>query len=131
MYTDTVKELAGYPVQNSPSGSFLFRGGSVGRGGLVYDIVRRGMPQKDTLDNLRTPVCFRILSTSFTSVSIFSVWCYSSVSISMVVSLVTIIPPTPCVITEPGRVKKELSWQESICTTVTIYLKQLITYMWV
>ncbi len=26
----------------------------------------------------------RILSTSFTSVSIFSVWCYSSVSISMV-----------------------------------------------
>jgi hypothetical protein len=23
MYTDTVKELPGYPVQNSPSGSFL------------------------------------------------------------------------------------------------------------
>jgi hypothetical protein len=43
----------------------------------------KGMPQKDTLDNLRTPVCFRIPSTSFTSVSIFSVWCYSSVSISM------------------------------------------------
>jgi hypothetical protein len=37
------------------------------------------MPQKDTLDNLRTPVCFRIPSSSFTSVSIFSVWCYSSV----------------------------------------------------
>ncbi len=29
----------------------------------------------------------RILSTSFTSVSIFSVWCYSSVSISMVVTI--------------------------------------------
>jgi hypothetical protein len=39
----------------------------------------KGMPQKDTLDNLRTPVCFRIPSSSFTSVSIFSVWCYSSV----------------------------------------------------
>jgi hypothetical protein len=46
----------------------------------------KGMPQKDTLDNLRTPVCFRILSTSFTSVSIFSVWCYSSVSISMILT---------------------------------------------
>ncbi len=29
----------------------------------------KGMPQKDTLDNLRTPVCFRILSSSFTSIS--------------------------------------------------------------
>ena len=46
----------------------------------------KGMPQKDTLDNLRTPVCFRILSMSFTSVSIFSVWCYSSVSISMILT---------------------------------------------
>ncbi len=44
----------------------------------------KGMPQKDTLDNLRTPVCFRILSPSFTSVSIFSVSCYSIVSISAV-----------------------------------------------
>ncbi len=43
----------------------------------------KGMPQKDTLDNLRTPVCFRILSSSFTSVSIFSFCCYSRVSISM------------------------------------------------
>ncbi len=41
------------------------------------------MPQKDTLDNLRTPVCFRILSSSFTSVSIFSLSCYSIVSISV------------------------------------------------
>ncbi len=46
MYTDTVKELPGYPVQNSPSWSFLFWGGSVGRGGLVYDIVRRGCPRR-------------------------------------------------------------------------------------
>jgi hypothetical protein len=33
---------------------------------------------------LRTPVCFRILSLSLISVSIFSVWCYSCVSISVV-----------------------------------------------
>jgi hypothetical protein len=39
MYTDTVEELPGYPVQNSPAGSFLFGGGPVGRGGIVYDIV--------------------------------------------------------------------------------------------
>jgi hypothetical protein len=39
MYTDTVQELPGYPVQNCPSGSFLFRGGAVGSGGIVYDIV--------------------------------------------------------------------------------------------
>jgi hypothetical protein len=41
------------------------------------------MPQKDTLDNLRTPICFRILTSSFTSVSIFSLSCYSIVSISV------------------------------------------------
>jgi len=35
-------------------------------------------------DNLRTPVCFRILSSSLTCVSIFSVCCYSIVSISVV-----------------------------------------------
>jgi hypothetical protein len=44
------------------------------------------MPQKDTLDNLRTPVCFRILSSSLTSVSIFSLSCYSIVSISVIYS---------------------------------------------
>jgi hypothetical protein len=64
------------------------RGGGGGgwkwRGGIWY--YENGMPQKDALDNLRTPVCFRILSTSFTSVSIFSVWCYSSVSISMILT---------------------------------------------
>jgi hypothetical protein len=32
MYTDAVEELPVYPVQNSPSGSFLFYGGSVGTG---------------------------------------------------------------------------------------------------
>jgi hypothetical protein len=45
------------------------------------------MPQKDTLDNLRTPLCFRILSSYFTSVSIFSLSCYSIVSISVVHAL--------------------------------------------
>jgi hypothetical protein len=39
MYTDTVKELPGYTVQNCPSGSFLSSGGPVGREGIVYDIV--------------------------------------------------------------------------------------------
>jgi hypothetical protein len=43
------------------------------------------MPQKDTLDNLLTPVCFRILSSSLPSVSIFSVSCYSIVSISVII----------------------------------------------
>jgi hypothetical protein len=33
---------------------------------------------------LRSPVCFRILSSSLTSVPIFSVWCHSSKSISVV-----------------------------------------------
>ncbi len=53
MYTDTVKELPGYPVQNSPSGSFLSWGGPAGRGGIVpiwYCV--NGMPQKETLDNV-------------------------------------------------------------------------------
>ncbi len=57
------------------------------------------MPQKETLKNVRTPVCFRILSSSLTSVSIFSVCCYSSVSISVVFtslhlrSPVHVVPP--------------------------------------
>jgi hypothetical protein len=34
MYTDTVKELLGCPVQNCPSGR-----GAVGSGGIVYDIM--------------------------------------------------------------------------------------------
>jgi hypothetical protein len=39
--------------------------------------------QKETLENVRTPVCFHILSSSLTSVSIFSDCCYSIVSISV------------------------------------------------
>ncbi len=74
IYTDTVKELPG----------FLFWGGPVGRFGIVYDNVWRGCPRRTTWMMLRTPVCFRILSSSLTSVSIFSVWCYSSVSILVV-----------------------------------------------
>ncbi len=57
MYTDTVEELPGYPVQNCPSGSFLFWGGSVCRGGLVYDIVWRRCPRRTPWMMLRTPVC--------------------------------------------------------------------------
>ncbi len=42
---DTVKELPGYPVQNSPSGNYSW-GGAVGRGGRVYDIVWMGYPRR-------------------------------------------------------------------------------------
>ncbi len=42
---------------------------------MVYDIVRR-----TPWTVLRTTVCFCILSSSLISVSIFSVWCYYSVS---------------------------------------------------
>ncbi len=76
-----VKELPGYPVQNSPSGSFFSWGGAVGREGIVYGIVWMGCPRRRPWTKLRTPV--RILSTSFSSVSIFSVCWYSRVSISM------------------------------------------------
>jgi hypothetical protein len=69
IYTGTVKEVPGYSVQNSPSGSFLYWGGSVGRGGIVYDIFEWDA-QKKTMENVRTPVCFRILMSSLTSVSI-------------------------------------------------------------
>ncbi len=57
---------------------FLRGGGAVGSGGKVYDIVWMGCPRRKPWK-----CCFRILSTSFTSVSIFSVCCYSSVSISV------------------------------------------------
>ncbi len=57
MYTDTVEELPGYHVQNSPSGSFLFWGGPVGRCGIVYDIVWRRWPRRKPWLMLRTPVC--------------------------------------------------------------------------
>ncbi len=79
---DTVKELPGYSVQNCPSGSFLFWGGA--GGGIVYYFVWMGYPSRTPWIVLRTPVCLRILSTSFISVSIFCVCCYSSVSISVV-----------------------------------------------
>jgi hypothetical protein len=63
-----VKELPGYSVQDSP-------------------YCGNGMPQKETLDKFRTPVSFRILSSSLTSVTIFSVCCYSIVSISVAISM--------------------------------------------
>ncbi len=68
MYTDTVEELPGYPLQNSSSGSFLFWGGSVGRGGLVYDIGRRGCPRRTpwtTCVHLYAFVFHRRLSPQF------------------------------------------------------------------
>ncbi len=73
-----LKELPGYPVENSLSGSSLSWGGPVGRGGIVYDIVWMECP---TPEGHPGQCCVhlyaRILSTSFTSVSIFSVWCCS------------------------------------------------------
>ncbi len=78
----------------------FLRGGCRQWGNNIWYCVN-GMPQKDTLENVRTPVCFRILSSSLTSVSIFSVWCYSSVSISVLTS--ACIPPwTPVWWGPPG-----------------------------
>ncbi len=57
MYTDTVKELPGYPVQNSPSGSFLLWGGALGSKGVVYDIVWRRCARRTPWMMLRTSVC--------------------------------------------------------------------------
>ncbi len=65
---------------------FLRGAGWQRRNTVVYDIVWMGSPRRTTWTVLRTPVCFRILSTSFTSVSIFSVCCYSSVSISVMIT---------------------------------------------
>ncbi len=63
---------------------FPFLKGAGRRGRIVYDIVN-GMPQKETLDSAAFTCMLRILSTSLTWVLIFSVWCYSSVSISVVI----------------------------------------------
>jgi hypothetical protein len=38
-FADTVKELAGYPAQNCPSGSFLFLEGGLSAGREQYDNV--------------------------------------------------------------------------------------------
>ncbi len=54
--SNTVKELPGYPVQNSPSGNYLW-GGPAGRGGIVYDIVWRRCPRRTPWMMLRMPVC--------------------------------------------------------------------------
>ncbi len=62
---------------------FPFLRGSCRQWGNSKCYCVNGMLQKETLKNVRTPVCFRILSTSCSSVSVFSVCCYSSVSISM------------------------------------------------
>ncbi len=61
-------ELLCYPVQNCPSGSFLFWGGPVGRRGIVYDIVWMGCPRRTPWTMLRRPVCclsYRRLSPQF------------------------------------------------------------------
>ncbi len=65
---------------------FLFWGGGCRQWGNSIWYCVNGMPQKDTLEMLCTPVCFRILSMSFSSVSIFFVCCYSSVSISVILA---------------------------------------------
>ncbi len=69
MYTDTVTVYLGVS---------FFEGACRQR----YDIVWMGCPRRKPWIMLRTPVCFRILSSYLTSVSIFSVCCYSKVSIS-------------------------------------------------
>ncbi len=54
--SNTVKELPGYPVQNSPSGNYSW-GGAVGRVEIVYDIVWMGCLGRTPWTELRTPVC--------------------------------------------------------------------------
>jgi hypothetical protein len=64
--SDTVKGLPGYTVQNRPSGSFLSWGGTVGRGGIVYDLVWMGCPRRTPWTELRTMlVSYRRLSPLF------------------------------------------------------------------
>ncbi len=55
-----------------------------------------------TLDNVAYTCCFRILSSSHTSVSIFSVWCCSSVSISVVHLQAGEVMQAPCEAGEDG-----------------------------
>ncbi len=47
MYTDTVNEVPSYPVQNSPSGIFLFWGGVCWQEGIVYNIVWMGCSEEN------------------------------------------------------------------------------------
>ncbi len=54
--SNTVKELSGYPVQNSLSGNYSW-GGAVGRVEIVYDIVWMGCLRRTPWTELRTPVC--------------------------------------------------------------------------
>ncbi len=56
IYTDTVKELPGYPVKNTPSVSFLSWGGLLAGGGIVYDIVWMGWCPRKPWIMLRTLV---------------------------------------------------------------------------
>ncbi len=80
----------------------FLRGGCRQWGNSIWYWVN-GTPQKDALENVRTPVCFRILSSSLTSVSMFSVWCYSSVSISVV----TPSTPYPTKLAREGYLRRE------------------------
>ncbi len=76
-----MKELPGYPVQNSPSGSLLSWGGGLSTGGNSICYCVNGMPQKDTLDSAAYTcmlVSYRRLSPLFQ----FSVWCYSCIYLS-------------------------------------------------
>ncbi len=73
--------MPGYPVHSVHLGVSFFEGGCR-QGGIVYcmciyDTVWMGCPRRTPLTILLTPSCFRILSTYLTSVSIFSVCCFS------------------------------------------------------
>ncbi len=54
--------------------------------------------------------CCRVLSTSFTSVSIFSAWCYSSVSISLYVQCL----PASCRCPDPRCTAADRSWDRPV-----------------
>ncbi len=88
MYTDTVEKLPGYPVQNSPSGSFLFLRGVCWQGWTSIWYCEKGMPQKDTLDNLRTPllsysnVVFHLSFNFLCLLLLYSIYICGSLNIS-------------------------------------------------
>ncbi len=71
------------------------RGAGRQRGNSIWYCVN-GTPKKETLDNIAYTCMLSILSKSFTSVSIFSVCCYSSVSISV------LIPPPQSAVGSQG-----------------------------
>ncbi len=73
--------VAGLSYTEQSIWEFPFLRGDSRQGGISIWYCVNVLPQKETLDKLHTPICFRILSPSLCSVSIFSFCCYSIVCI--------------------------------------------------